>query len=140
VGVISAALCIFCVGIRLVQCNEQLHFHDFGRLLLVTCIILLTWLQIIILYSVILLFSVDLALFVCFVRLRAALVDVSSSLCCKNTLNETCSVHSQSGEEQCTKFNAARRREKHLKRPRFYLVRILGCKIFTRTNLNLQHF
>jgi hypothetical protein len=32
---------IFCAGLRLVQCNEHFHFHDYGRLLLAFCIILL---------------------------------------------------------------------------------------------------
>jgi hypothetical protein len=31
----------FCVGPRLVQCNEHFHFHDFVWLLLVACMILL---------------------------------------------------------------------------------------------------
>jgi hypothetical protein len=41
----TAAKCkplyIFCVGLLLVQCSEQLNFHDFGWLLLVACMILL---------------------------------------------------------------------------------------------------
>jgi hypothetical protein len=37
---------IFCVGSRLVQCCEHFHFHDFGWLLLVACMILLClWLH-----------------------------------------------------------------------------------------------
>jgi hypothetical protein len=31
----------FSVGLRLVQCSEHFHFHDFGRFLLVACMILL---------------------------------------------------------------------------------------------------
>jgi hypothetical protein len=32
---------IFCVGLRLVQCCEHFHYHDFVWLLLATCIVLL---------------------------------------------------------------------------------------------------